>query len=63
VTVCPMCGQCEGTDLALSEKVDLLKWVYAQTRDALFTKGNGKKASEIRDAALSAINHKLAPFR
>lgn len=47
----------------VEEQRKLLVWVYQQTRDALFTKGNGKKASEIRDQALSAINHRLAHFR
>jgi hypothetical protein len=45
------------------EMHDLLVWVYQQTRDALFTKGNGKKASEVRDRALSEINRRLAHFR
>lgn len=46
-----------------TEMRQLLVWVYQQTRTALFTKGNGKKASEIRDRCLSEINHRLAHFR
>jgi hypothetical protein len=42
---------------------DLLRWVHLQTREALFTKGNGKIASQKRDDALSAINKRLAEFR
>lgn len=45
------------------EMHDLLVWVYQQTRAALFTKGDGKKASELRDRALSDINRRLAHFR
>jgi hypothetical protein len=46
----------------MSER-ELLRWVYLQTREALFTKGNGKIASEQRDAALSRINARLAGYR
>jgi hypothetical protein len=46
-----------------SEMRDLLRWVYLQTREALFTKGNGKIAAAKRDAVLSEINKRLAEFR
>lgn len=46
-----------------AELRETLRWVYLTTREALFTKGNGKIASEKRDRALSEINHKLAQFR
>jgi hypothetical protein len=45
-----------------TEMRELLKWVYEQSRAALFERSH-RRASQAALDALSAINHRLAPFK
>jgi len=45
-----------------AEMRELLEWIQKVTREALFTKGDGKDASRVRDLALSAINKSTKAF-
>lgn len=45
-----------------AELRELLKWVYEQSRAALFERTH-RTAGKSALAALSAINHRLAPFK
>jgi hypothetical protein len=45
-----------------AEMRQLLKWVYEQSRVALFERTH-RAAAKAALTALSAINHRLAPFK